>query len=386
MRFLMTITPGTGHTYPMVPLAWALQLAGHEVLVASSGPGLALGEAGARTVDVAPGLSLGAMLGKLAATHPEVAAKLTQEAAGAGYLETVGGAVAMALRLQPDMVDAVIRTAEEWQPDLVLHSPLLTPGLVAAAKLGVPAVQHGFGFINPPAEMLRDVHADLFERHGVDLPAVRATLDLTPPSLIPTGPGLWSMGFVPYNGSGALPKPVYDLLNSRPEVPRIAVTLGSGPVPGEAATIMERILTTAPKMDAEFVVVLPTVDLERFGPLPSNVHAFDWVPYVSLLARSSVVIHHAGPGTALGAMALGVPQVMPAFKGLGRPVVAEAIARRGVGRIVQPEELGPEVLEAVLADPAIRTAAAEVRDEIRHMPSPHSVVDRLVDLAGSAKG
>ncbi|MFJ8695625.1 nucleotide disphospho-sugar-binding domain-containing protein [Streptomyces roseolilacinus] len=381
MRVLMTITPGTGHTYPMVPLSWALQMAGHEVLVASCGPGLALGEAGARTVDVAPGLSLDQMVGKLAQNHPEVAAKLLQEASGVPYLEVVGGAVAAALRLQPDMVDAVIRTAEEWRPDVVVHSPLLTPGIVAAAKLGVPAVQHGFGFVNPSAEMMSELHGDLFEAHGVSLPEARATIDITPPSVVPTGPGMWSMGFVPYNGSGPLPKPLYDLLNTRPERPRVAVTLGSGPVPGEAAVILERIIAAAPKADAEFVVVLPRVDLEPFGPLPDNVRAFDWVPYSALLATCSAVVHHAGPGTALGAMVHGLPQVMPAFKGLGRPVVAQAIADRGVGRVAEPDDIGPELLESVMADPSVREAAAEVRAEIRAMPTPHDIVTRLEELA-----
>jgi len=381
MRVLMTITPGTGHTYPVVPLTWALQLAGHEVLAVSSGPGLALGEAGARTVDVAPGLSLDQMLGKLAQHHPEVAARLFQEGSGAGYLEVVGGAVASALRLQPEMVEGVIRVAEEWRPDVVVHSPLLTPGIVAAAKLGVPAVQHGFGFVDPSAEMMRELHADLFEQHGVDLPGVRATIDITPPSVVPARTGAWPMGYVPYNGSGPLPPALYDLLNSTPEVPRVAVCLGSGPVPGEAAAVMERLLATAPKTEAEFVVALPRVDLAPFGQLPDNVRAFDWVPYGALVSRCSAVIHHAGPGTALGAMVHGLPQLVLDLKGLGRPDVARAIADRGVGRIVQPDEIGPELLESVLADSEIRTAAAEVRAEIKAMPTPLDIAARLEDLA-----
>ncbi|MBC2878593.1 MULTISPECIES: nucleotide disphospho-sugar-binding domain-containing protein [Streptomyces] len=384
MRVLITTTPGTGHTYPLVALSWALQTAGHQVLVASCGPGLALGEAGARTVDVAPGLSLEKMVGLLAQRHPEVAGKLLQETDGAGYLEVVGGAVAAALRLQPEMVAAVIRTAEEWRPDVVVHSPLLTPGMVAAAKLGVPSVQHGFGFLNPSAELMRELHADLFEEHGVDLPETRAVVDITPPSVVPTEPGAWPLRYVPYDGSGPLPKPLFDLLNRVPETPRIAVSLGSGPVPGEAAQVMERILATAAKTDAEFVVVLPRVDLEPFGELPDNVHAFDWVPYSALLARCSAVVHHAGPGTALGAMAHGLPQIMPVFKGLGRPATARLVADRGVGRTVRPEEIGPELLESVLADDGLRAAAAEVREEIRSMPAPAEVVGRLEELVAGA--
>lgn len=35
MRALFTTTPGLGHLFPMVPLAWAFRCAGHQVLVAA---------------------------------------------------------------------------------------------------------------------------------------------------------------------------------------------------------------------------------------------------------------------------------------------------------------------------------------------------------------
>lgn len=35
MRVLMTVWPAAAHLYPVVPLAWALHSAGHEVVVAS---------------------------------------------------------------------------------------------------------------------------------------------------------------------------------------------------------------------------------------------------------------------------------------------------------------------------------------------------------------
>ena len=35
MRVLITSAPMHGHLFPLVPLAWALRAAGHEVLVAS---------------------------------------------------------------------------------------------------------------------------------------------------------------------------------------------------------------------------------------------------------------------------------------------------------------------------------------------------------------
>jgi hypothetical protein len=47
MRALFVAGPGVGHVFPMVPLAWALRGRGHDVLVATAGPGPGRGECGA---------------------------------------------------------------------------------------------------------------------------------------------------------------------------------------------------------------------------------------------------------------------------------------------------------------------------------------------------
>ena len=54
MRVLFVVTPGVGHLFPMVPLAWALRAAGHEVLIATTGAGLVAANAGLAVTDVAP--------------------------------------------------------------------------------------------------------------------------------------------------------------------------------------------------------------------------------------------------------------------------------------------------------------------------------------------
>ena len=40
MRVLFTASPALGHMFPMIPLAWAYRAQGHDVLVATAGPGL----------------------------------------------------------------------------------------------------------------------------------------------------------------------------------------------------------------------------------------------------------------------------------------------------------------------------------------------------------
>ncbi|MFD7405027.1 glycosyltransferase [Streptomyces sp. NPDC059866] len=386
---LMMISPGAGHTYPMVPLGWALQMAGHDVLVASCGPGLMMGEAGVRCVDVAPGLSLTQMQGKLAQQRPDVIARLNNDALDPDYHETIGMAVAGALRLQPDMVEAMIRTAEEWRPDVIVYSPLLTPALVAAAKLGVPAVRNEFGLVrtDDSPQLMREMHSDLFEAHGVELPEVLATIDITPPSMGAIEPDSWLMGTVPFNGGGVLPRETYDYLTgARRDTPRIAVTFGSGPPPVETARVVQNVVAAAPHMDAEFVLAAPNVDLESLGTLPDNVTSLGWAPLVSLMSCSSLVIHHGGPGSAFGAIMSGLPQIIPEFGGLGRPLIMDAVVGRGVGVTAPPEEVGRELLESVLADDKMRTAAQEVREEIRGLPTPLDIAGRLADLVERSGG
>ncbi|MEE1799004.1 MULTISPECIES: nucleotide disphospho-sugar-binding domain-containing protein [unclassified Streptomyces] len=384
MRVLMMITPGAGHAFPMVPLGWALQMAGHEVLVASAGPGLMLGEAGVRCVDVAPGLSLTQMQAKLAQNHPDVIARLNNDSLDPDYHQTIGLAVSSALRLQPTLVENMIRTAEEWQPDVIVYSPLLTPGLIAAAKLGIPAVRNEFGMVrtDDSPQLMRHLHSDLFEAHGVELPKTLATIDITPPSMGGIEPGAWQMGVVPFNGGGVFPPGVYDYLVEarRHGTPRIAVTFGSGPPPQETERVVRNLMDAAGHMDAQFVLAAPTMDLEPFGPLPDNMISVGWAPLVSLMECSSLVIHHGGPGSAFAAVMSGIPQIIPAFGGLGRPLIMDAVGNRGVGLTAPPEALGRDLLETVLADGKMKAAVHEVREEIRGLPTPSDIVARIEDL------
>lgn len=382
MRVLVMVTPGIGHAFPVVPLSWALQLTGHEVLVATCGPALAVGDAGLQTVDVAPGLSLQKILGELGARYPELVHQLMNETAD-NYRDSLVVAVAKAMSMQTPMIESFVRTAEEWRPDLVVYSPVLTPGLVAAAKLDVPAVEHGFGLLRTSsyAKTLRERNADIFERHGVDLPTIRESVDIAPPSMVPDEPSSWPMRFVPYGGGGTLRRTVLDVVLGAPEADRIAVTLGTGPPPGGVETL-ERILQLASEVDIEFVLVLPNVDVDSYGALPKNVRSVGWVPLATLLKGCSAVVHHGGAGTTLTALASGIPQLILGYGGFDRHLNAEAVTRRGAGLTAPPETLDQGVVELLVGDERLRTNAREVREEICALPRPAEVAARLVDLAG----
>ena len=63
MRILLTVAPGAGHLFPLVPLAWALRALGHEIVLATAGQGTVLGPgAGLTTVDVAPDVDMSELI------------------------------------------------------------------------------------------------------------------------------------------------------------------------------------------------------------------------------------------------------------------------------------------------------------------------------------
>lgn len=383
MRVLFMATPGIGHAFPLVPFGWALQLQGHDVLVATCGPSLAVGDAGLQTVDVAPGVSLPQILGALAQKRPDLVHALVNEVAD-DYRTSLATAVAAAMSLQPDFVDSFIRLAEDWRPDAIVYSPVLTPALVAAGKLGVPAVEHGFGLLRSGsyAPTLRELNADIFERHGADLPSRRASVDIAPPSMVPNDPSSWVSRFVPYGGGGTLSREALDLVVGPVKTDRIAITLGTGPPPPGGVETVERVLALAGGTDTEFVLVTPNVPLDEYGPLPANVRPVGWVPLGRLLPTCSAVIHHGGAGTTLSALALGIPQLILGYGGFDRHLNAAAVTGRGVGLTAPPSGLDESVIASLLGDETLRANAAEVREEVRTTPGPADLVPRLADLAG----
>ncbi len=91
--------------------------------------------------------------------------------------------------------------------------------------------------------------ADVFARHGADgLPERRQSIDIAPPSMLTEPPEGWSMRFLPYNGGAVLP----DWVRTRPEQPRIAVSLGTISPLAAIGPLVEM----AEQMDAEFVLAI----------------------------------------------------------------------------------------------------------------------------------
>jgi UDP:flavonoid glycosyltransferase YjiC (YdhE family) len=359
MRVLFTGAPAVGHLFPMIPLAWALRGAGHDVLFASYNGAEPITRAGMPLVNIAP---------ELDASHELLA---------------VAGA------RRPDLLnrvaDSLVAHGQEWRPDLIVFEPLATAGVVAAAALGVPAVQHNLGFGRNAAlraTMLEEL-ADSFARHGVAAPPADEVqvIDIAPPSTVAATDG-WPLRPVSFSGGGTLPQ----WLRHHPDRPRVGVTLGTFlPHLLEAAHIRP-VFEAMSKVDAEFVFAQGNTDLAQLGELPENVRAVGgsaWLPWNALLRTCTASVHHGGSGSSLASMEAGLPQlVLPSVSESGTN--ADAVADRGVGLRSSYQEMSVDLLEHILYDGAMRAAAAEVRDEIAAMTTPAELVPRLAVLAGLA--
>ncbi|MBW5425251.1 DUF1205 domain-containing protein [Streptomyces sp. BG9H] len=404
-RVLFTTWAAPSHLYPMVPLAWAFQAAGHQVRVAVP-PGCvrAVADAGLTPVPVGPDPDIAghATSGGLAAWHtqgrwPDDWAARADELSEAqqGILRALGE---KQLRIAGAMADDLLGFARAWRPDLVVQDAGTYAGTLAAADLGVPAVAHLWG---SPAVMrlnragLDGPHLDgyraLFERYGLEPAEPGLWVDPCPPSLtLPSPVTRVPTRFVPYNGPGGAPESLLPPSGK----PRVCLTWGvtadrlkpGGPALPPPLLAAAHELTSG---GAEVLLAVTEAQRERLGAQPDGVHTVSGVPLRLLLPGCDAVVHQGGGGTTMTATEAGVPQLIlsprPEQMLTGARLAAAGAARhRPLNEVAgMPDTAAPGALlaadvRALLDDPAHRAAAGRLRAEARALPTPAEVAGRLI--------
>lgn len=364
MRILFSAPVGTGHLLPMVPLAKAAARAGHEVLFGVTGANLdILAPLGLRVVDIAPDKDVTTVFGQLNAETqvPGIPVEQLLSRAAAGWAEIA------------DLVlDGMLRTIERHQIDVVVYEPYHVAALTAANLAGVPSVLHGTGV---PMRTFRP--ALELTAHGTGSAEPTAAVTVCPSSFTsPRRDKGWPMRYTPFDLHAPLP----GWVASPASVPRVCVTFGSV-LPGLSSGDLVSA-TLAGLRDLEVEVVLSTggADLPE---LPANVRAAPWLPMSEVLPTCAAVVHHGGSGTTFGAMAAGVAQVVLPH-GADQPVNAAAVAKSGVGVVLDTAQAGAAAIRAavreVVEGHGYRTAAEELAAENAARPTAAEVVDRMAAL------
>ncbi|QFR02867.1 activator-dependent family glycosyltransferase [Streptomyces phaeolivaceus] len=417
MRVLFVANPEKAHVLAMLPLAWALRTAGHEVRVAGT-PWFAdvITQAGLTAVPVGRDYDLWKLLHRSMpgwTYRPEFGLPTPYDVAHDpdradwAYLSK-GYADIVHLWHKPasfPMIAALADFARHWKPDLVLWEPLAMAGPIAAKACGAA---HGrllwsldvFGvtrenFLRLRAQQSPGERTDpLGEWLGgyarmyggeftEDMVTGQFTVDQMPASVrlesaLPTLP----MRFVPYGGPAVVPKWLW----TRPERPRVALTMGLSATDHDAGyeVGVQEILDSLADLDVEVVATIAESEQDKLVRVPANARLVSYVPLHALAPTCSLVIHHGGYGTFLTMAREPVPQlVMPwDFDG---PTLARRAAEQGGSLVLQADRAaGAVVREAVLRlldDPEFRSRAAALRDEIHAMPSPNELVPRLEALS-----
>lgn len=356
MRVMFAVFPAPAHFLPIVPYAWALQSAGHEVCVASA-PGVPTGVAldGFHDAVTAAGLTA------VSCGEPEALA--VHDGGYPGYAEFLptmaeSERFAEALGLDPaeravwdvfyhftlltirnyhppeprQDVDALIEFARSWRPDLVLWDPWFPCGAIAARVCGAAharvlmAQDYSGWAIDKFAERRSQVGAGLAEnplvttirplaeRYGCELDdellAGQWTIDPFPEGMsLATNVSTVATRYVPYTGAGVLPEWLYE----RPTRTRVGLTLGVSARMfykgdwGRTAKLMDAVAG----LDVDVIATLNDNQLLDVGTrVPDNVRTFDYVPLNQLLPTCSALIHHGSPATFWTAAAAGVPQLI----------------------------------------------------------------------------
>ncbi|MFI5831941.1 activator-dependent family glycosyltransferase [Streptomyces sp. NPDC051578] len=418
MRVLITCFAHNTHYYNLVPLAWALRAAGHEVRVASQ-PALTevINGSGLTAVPVGDLDSIAELMTRIGGdpTPYQQGLDFAQTRRGPlGWEHALGRQTMMtAMSFAPlngdTTIDDLVDFARAWRPDLVLWEPFTYAGPIAAHVVGAAHARLLWGpdvilaarrqFLEllalQPEERREDPMAEwltwTLERHGVtpDAAAIEevigghATIDPAPAGLRVPAPGeLLPMRFVPYNGPSVVP----DWLHAPPARRRVCITLGvsARETYGRDAVPFEELLHALGDVDAEIVATLDASQLRDREGLPANIRAVDFVPMDVLLPTCDAIVHHGGAGTGYTATLHGVPQIIVGSL-WDAPLKAELHAEQGAGIDLPPEKLDAASLrEAVvraLTDPSLAAGARRLREETLAAPSPAALVPALERLA-----
>lgn len=299
--------------------------------------------------------------------------------------EPIAGAVAEELRREPAdvvLVDCMLFSAINVVQAAVVPTAVLfhTPYTVFR---GGPLVE----MFAPGLERLNAQRAELGLAGVASYPELHDGCDL----VLAAVPG----EFEPDAGDATNVLRIGPVLDGPPlvqDAQHLSVEAADGPAPlvlislstseqGQAP-LLQRIVDAVADLPVRAVVTTgPSLDpaTVRAG---ANTEVLSYVPHGELLPSCSVVITHAGLGTAMAALAAGVPLVcLP----MGRDQFfnAEAVQALGAGRMLMPDAAPAAIADAVrevLADAAFGVAAKRMARAIADCSGAAGAVAALEGL------
>ncbi|GAA1439595.1 DUF1205 domain-containing protein [Nocardiopsis tropica] len=410
LRIVVAAYADKAYFFGMVPTAWALRAAGHEVRIATQ-PSMtdAAAETGLTVVPVGGDHSLaevvafgreqqGASIFDLSEERPEM---LVPEKLRDAYEEYVTWWWKL---VNEPMAEDLVAFCREWKPDLVLWEPNTYSGAIAAEACGAahgrflwsvdlfsrlrrlylsgdpdPAVP------DPLTAWLTETAREFGVDFSEDLVLGQFSLHQLPESLrlreLESGTHL-SVRPVPYGGSAVLPAWAREEVVKR----RVLVDWGSWSRTAEGAAALVDVVDAAMELGAEPVVLSPRSREDALPALPAEVRVADSGAAHLLMGSGSLLVHGGGFDVCCNALVEGLPQlvVLNADQFDAGPLCRSLQDRGSLLAVSLGEALskGVDHLMAELLDsPGARAAAGRMRDEVLAVPAPDRVVPLLERIA-----
>jgi L-demethylnoviosyl transferase len=362
VRVLVTVNDALGHLFPLVPTLVALTEAGADVVVAC--PGSAV-DAVADRVAVCP-------------IEPDQVEVPAFPVGGERQQRFMFAVTRRWPSVARGWAAPLLAEAESWRPDVVVVEPTEHAGRLVASALGLPWVEHGWGFSLPAvadAEAISSLD-DLYGAIGASACPPAARVDLGPQRLqAADAPALRRFRYRPWSPPAAtLPAP-----GGRR---RILVTLGTFPNP-DAPARLAATAQAAAATGAETIVILGNRELGE-QTWPDGVLIAPWVDTAQEVARCDLVVHHGGAGTAYACVVAGVPAVcLPQLGDQFRN--ADLLAKAGVCLVSAPEDASESrvrvLIEQALTDDRPAAATRSLRDQNAQLPDVDTLTRLILDAA-----
>lgn len=270
----------------------------------------------------------------------------------------------------------LLEIARAWGPDAIVYESAEFAAPMVAAVLGVPAVNHSFGSM-VPLSILRlagDMAAAMWRSNGLEPDPYGGSfrgpyIDICPRALALEEPPIDRIAMRPVEPDPPDPSAWLEDLGQ----PLVYVTLGTVfNAPALYRPLLEGLGGLGDRA-AALVTIGRTADPAALGPLPARVRVEQYVPQNRVLPSCDVVVGHGGSGTTLGALAHGLPMLLVP-KGADQFDNAERCEQAGAAIVLPPEEVTGDAVRAALGrlldEPSFRAGAERVAAEIATMPSP----------------
>jgi len=382
----------------MVPVAHALQQAGHKVAFACAnsfrsrieGVGFRWFPAGLDWLE-----------SEAAQTFPDLE-NLSAEQQSSYWLTEVFASVA-ARQIIPDL----LTICNTWKPDVIVRGEFEFGGCIAAECLEIPHATISLGIFLPVhilkpliGKQVNDLRTAYDLPLDPDLQMLYRYLYLAFSPLcyqfpnMPLPSAFHSLRQDRFDRSGDEGLPSW--VNSLPKRPTVHVTLGT--IFNRATDIYQTIVEA---LRDEPINLILTVGRDRdpsqFGSQPANVYIKRYIPHSLLLDYCDVVITHGGACTTLSALSKGLPLLLIPLSA-DQPFHAMRCASLGVALVIKQHgqfdaylydryygELSAEAIRnavrELLQNPVYRQRAQRIRQEMTSLPGPERAVELITELA-----